>query len=381
MPRRITKAIAAALTGVCCFFAGVAAGEPVPDPVMHFTNLPELPWTTFYYGVRFNSEGLLYLWEGSNIWRQDGVNVDSFTSIGAVANNMSDAGPIQFSRDESYILLGNGAGGQGPHLWPDPEPEHGGRIFSMPTEGSTIGQLIGDIDFHYDFATLPQQSTIAGADHKFFVNYGWEYYMTDPKSWVSVFDAVTGDNRTVLGPIPGASGAIAVDDDGSLYACVGYGATRGLIKRFDVEDVDEAFNNGVPLAWGQGVSINPDNYNNQSAAGMFFDARGFLFAGGDEGLTVFRPDGTSGTYNVSEIYSYLAYNPLNDQVLGNEPLIFSPTSQFSWSMKPAISCPPFPATPTATTRSTRTTPPFSPQIGKSRMGRIGLTAISMVTTQ
>ena len=193
MYHKLTKAFAIALAVACCFAAGIASGEPVPDPVMHIINIPDLPVSSFYYGARFNSEGLLHLWDGSYVWRQDGVNVDGFTQIGEVVGNMADAGPIQFSRDETRMLLGNGAGGWGPY-WG--EPQHAGRIFSMPTEGSTVGQPIGDIDYHYDFATLPQQSTIAGADQKFFVNYGWEYYMTDAKSWVSVFDAVTGDQSS-----------------------------------------------------------------------------------------------------------------------------------------------------------------------------------------
>lgn len=307
------KTFVAVLTVACCFTTGIAGGETVPDPVLHITNIPDLPWSSFYYGARFSSDGLLHLWDGSYVWRQDGVNVDGFTQIGGVTGNMADAGPIQFSRDGTQMLLGNGAGGWGPYMGED---YHAGRIFSMPIEGAVISQPVGDIDYHYDIVPLPQQSTIAEADQRYFVNYGWEYYMTDPKSWVSVFDASTGANQVVLADIPGASGAIATDNFGGLYACVGYGATRGLIKQFSVEAVDVAFSAGTPLAWSDGVALNPDNYDNQSAAGMFFDSRNYLFAGGNEGLTVFRPDGTSGTFDVGEgIYSSVTYNPFNDQLL------------------------------------------------------------------
>jgi hypothetical protein len=305
----------AILAVTSCLAAGVAIGDTVPTPVLTFTNIPPLPSTSYYYGARFSSDGLLYLWDGTYVWRQDGVNVDGFTQIGEVVGNMADAGPIHFSRDGSLMLLGNGAGGLGPHLNP-PQPQHGGRIFSMLVGGEVVDDPIGDIDYHYDFEMLSEQSTISGADDKFFVNYGWEYYMTDPKSWVSVFDAESGANQVVLTDIPGASGAVTIDNEGSLYACVGYGAERGLIKKFSVEAVDEAYDSEMPLTWSDGVAVNPDNYDNQSAAGLFFDSRGFLFSGGNEGLTVFRPDGTSGTFDVgSGMYSSVAYNPLTDQVV------------------------------------------------------------------
>ena len=140
--------------------------------------------------------------------------------------------------------------------------------------------------------------------------------MADPKGWVSVFDAETKANQVVVADIPGASGAITVDNSGNLYACVGHGDARGLIKQFSVDSVDAAFNSGVPLSWSEGIALNPDNYDNNSAAGLFSDTRGYLFAGGSEGLTVFRPDGSSGTFDVgSEVYSSVSYNPLNDQVL------------------------------------------------------------------
>lgn len=313
MYRQNIRTFAIALAVACCFIAGITEGAVVPDPILHITNIPELPWSSFYYGARFSSQGLLYLWDGSYVWRQNGINVDGFTQIGAVTGNMADAGPIQFSRDGTQILLGNGAGGWGPYMGQDYQA---GRIFSMPIGGSVVSTPVGDIDYHYDIVPVPKQSTIAQPNQKYLVNYGWEYYMTDAKSWVSVFDASTGANQVVLANIPGASGAITTDNFGNLYACVGYGETRGLIKHFSVEAVDAAFSSGVPLTWNDGIALNPDNYNNQSAAGMFFDSRNYLFAGGNEGLTVFRPDGTSETYDVGAgVYSSVAYNPFNDELL------------------------------------------------------------------
>jgi hypothetical protein len=286
----------------------------VPNPILEIANIPELPSTSFYYGARFNpSSGLLYLWDGTNVYRQNGVNVDGFTKIGEVSNNMSDAGPIQFSSDGTQILLGNGAGGWGPYVG---HPEYAGEIFTMSIAGGTVTQPISTIQYHYDITTLPKQSTIVGTSQKYFVDFGWQYYQSDPKSWVSVFDASTGVNTVVLANIPGASGAITTDSSGNLYACVGYGEERGLIKKFSLAAIDAAFNSGTPLSWSDGVALNANNYNNQSAAGMFFDSRGYLFAGGNEGLTVFRPDGVSETYDVGAgVYSSITYDPVNDELL------------------------------------------------------------------
>ena len=198
MCQRSIKALATALAAICCFANGIANGEPVPDPVLQITNIPALPGSSFHYGANFSPDGLLHLWDGSYVWRQNGVNVDGFTQIGEVIDNMADAGPILFSRDGTQMLLGNGTGGWGPYV---EHPEYAGRIFSMPVEGSVVSQPISDIDYHYDMAILPRQSTIAQADQKYFVNYGWEYYMTDPKSWVSVFDAETEANQVVVAAI------------------------------------------------------------------------------------------------------------------------------------------------------------------------------------
>ncbi|MBN1911470.1 MAG: hypothetical protein JW818_17135, partial [Pirellulales bacterium] len=174
-----------------CLAAGMVRAEDVPAPVGHLMNVPALPWSSFHHSVVYSTDGLLYLWDGSYVWQQDGVGVDGFTQIGEVPGNMADAGPIRFSPDGTQFLLGNGAGGWGPMSG---EEYHAGRLFGMPIGGAVLSQPLGDIDYHYDIATLPSQSTIAQPGQKFFINFGWENYMNDPKSWVSVFDAATGMN-------------------------------------------------------------------------------------------------------------------------------------------------------------------------------------------
>ncbi len=64
-----------------------------------------------------------------------------------------------------------------------------------------------------------------------------------------------------------------------------------------------------------GVLFNPTASGNQSGAGLFFDADGYLFSGGNEGITCFKPDGTVSTVLDTGQYTSLVYNPMNDQIL------------------------------------------------------------------
>jgi len=305
------------------------AGPVVPSPAATITGIPTSSDYSFFVGVRYNQDGLLYVNDGIGIWRQTEVNGSQFTQIGQISGvpddsgsgsyaNSSDAGPINFSQDGSRILIGNGAGGWKIYMG---EEWHNGRLFSMPVNGGTVSQPVGDIDWHYDLIAVSARSTMPDSASKYFINHGVDTYMTDAKSHVSVFDETTGMSQKVIANIPGASASIAVDANGNLYACSGYGDTRGLIKYFEAAAVDEAYALGQTLDWEDGTPLNPDNYNNTSGAGMFFDARGYLFVGGNEGVTVFRPNGTSETYDIGKallgytIYSSLAYNPLLDQIL------------------------------------------------------------------
>lgn len=304
--------------------APALGGAVVPPPVATLTGLPQPSENSFFLGVRYHSNGLLYINDGIGIWRQAGINASQFERIGEISGvpddagngaypNSSDAGPINFSQDGTRLLVGNGAGGWQIYFG---QEWHNGRLFSMPVEGATVSVPVGDIDWHYDFVPVSTNSHIADSASKHFVNHGVADYMTDAKSFITVFDEGTGEDQIVVSNVPGASASIAVDAAGNLFACNGYGDTRGLIKRFDADLVDAAYESGTPVDWASGTPLNPYNYNNNSGAGMFFDARGYLYAGGNEGLTVFRPDGTSETYDLGAgSYCSFAYNPALDQIL------------------------------------------------------------------
>jgi autotransporter-associated beta strand protein len=313
------------------------AGDPVA--VATLTSLPAPNHNAFNTSFRYDSYGILFAWDGYQVWRQNGVNLDAFTSIGTVVAgnseplswpgstggpyNSADAGPINFSGDGQQILLGNGSGGYGPWGGKDGigpyEFEHTDRIWSMPISGGAVSlpsgtQPVGKIAYHNDFLPLPDASTITGKNQMYFVNQGNATYSG---SSISVFDQATGTNVTVIDNGPGATTSLAFNPkNGRLYAGVGYGADRGKIYSFGLDQLDQAFKTNTPLDFvTNGTLFNPTAWNNQSGAGMFFDADGYLFSGGNEGITCFKPDGTlSKVLNMGD-YTALVYNPANDQVL------------------------------------------------------------------
>jgi hypothetical protein len=116
---------------------------------------------------------------------------------------------------------------------------------------------------------------------------------------------------------PGATTSLTFNTaDNRLYAGVGYGANRGKIYSFGLDKLDSAFLNNSPLDFtADGVLFNPTAWKNQSGAGMFFDAHGYLFSGGNEGITCFAPDGAVSSVLDMGNYTSLIYNPFNDQIL------------------------------------------------------------------
>ena len=215
------------------------------------TSLPAPGPNAFSTTFRYSSDGSLFAWDGFHVWKESGVNVDSFNQLGTVifsndggAHNDADAGPINFSGDGQRILLGNGDGDG------EREGPAAGLIWSMPISGGTVSlpagtQPVGTVPYHYDFLPVPSVSTIPGDDTKYLVNQGTSSYSS---SSISVFDESTGTNTTVVSAGPGASTTLAFNPKNDrLYVGLGYGDDRGKIYSFGLNQIDQAFETNNPL--------------------------------------------------------------------------------------------------------------------------------------
>jgi hypothetical protein len=119
-------------------------------------------------------------------------------------------------------------------------------------------------------------------------------------------------NKPVIENIPGSSGSMAISPSGDLFVGVGSGDEPGHLRAFSLAAVENAYNTSNPLDWTDGALFN--SVSNNSAFGLFFDARGYLFAGGPDGITVFDPSGTAVVYE-NTFYTSIDYDAENDLVL------------------------------------------------------------------
>ncbi|REK12021.1 MAG: hypothetical protein DWQ37_13465 [Planctomycetota bacterium] len=271
--------------------------EVLPPPTYDLT-LPPPAANAFGVSVAFGpSDGLLYVWDGASVLKQDAPLSGSFTSIGNVGSGSSDAGPVAFSRDGDELLLGNGAGGALGGANAD-------LIFSIPAAGGDGNVAIGTVPYHARFLAAP----LGASNDLYFINQGNASFSA---SSVSVFDATDGSNVSVIADIPGASTAMAVDALDRLFVGVGFGPQRGQLRSFALSDIQTAYDTTAPLNWTSGDVFNAAD--NNSGAGLFFDARGYLFAGGPSGVTVFG-NGIVETYE-NNGFTLVDYDPVNDLVL------------------------------------------------------------------
>ncbi len=315
MFRRILAVVAALLSGQ------LVNGQTLPSPVTTITSFPPVATTPsgnpygFSTAMRFSPAGLLYAWDCQNVWRQSGVNVDSFGAapIGTVPSNGADAGPINFSQDGKTLLIGNGSGGY------DFSGSSSGLLFTMPVTGGPATPA-GTLLYHFDFVPSPVASTIPNSATKFVVDRGSADFST---SEVDVFNDATGASAPLIRNIPGASSSIAFDSANRLYVSIGFGPSRGQIRRFTLPQLDLAAG-GAPLDWTSGQLFN--SADNNSGSGMFFDGRGDLFVGGPNGIAVFDHSGASQSYSTgTNSFPSITRNAVNDQfalLLGgtNDPL-------------------------------------------------------------
>ncbi|MEX0678559.1 MAG: hypothetical protein WD063_15870 [Pirellulales bacterium] len=280
------------------FCGAFTRAEVLPPPPIPVT-LPLPAPNAFGVSVAFGpGDGLMYVWDGASVLKQDAPLATTYSSIGDVGSGSADAGPIAFSRDAGELLIGNGAGGL-------LGGSHAGLIFTIPSSGGDSHVEIATIEFHDNFLAAP----LGISNHKFFVNQG---NVSFSASSVSVLDNTDGTNVPVIGNIPGPSGGMAIHSSGRLFVGVGFGPQRGQLRSFPLSAVEMAYDTDMPLDWDDGEVFN--SLDNNSGFGMFFDARGFLFAGGPNGVTVFDPEGNAVVYE-NNGFTGVVYDSLNDRVL------------------------------------------------------------------
>ncbi len=292
-----------ALIAVELASVGQGVAQTLPSPVTVISSYPPPAPNAFLTNMRFGPDGLIYAWDGQHVWRQSGVNVDGFDTpaFGTVPSNGSDAGPINFSQNGQTIIVGNGSGGQ------DFSGASSGLLYTMPAAGGSAG-LAGTVPFHQDLVPPPAAATMSGAAVKFLVDRGSADFAT---SEIDLFDFATGAMAPLIRNIPGASSSIAFDSENRLCVGIGFGSSRGQVRRFTLPLVDLAAS-GQPLDWTTGQLFN--TVDNNSGAGMFFDARGNLFVGGPNGATVFNANGASQFYSTgASSFPIVMYNATNDQ--------------------------------------------------------------------
>ncbi len=315
-----------------------SANNALPNSVTTPYTLPLTQGNTFQgtTAICFGPDGLIYAWDGMNISRQTGVNVDGFTQFGTVYtqtgpnswSGYADPGPLAFSQNGASLLIGDGGGSF------DPTGASNGLFSTMPASGGAATAVpsspLPAAPLYYNYSAV----AVPGAPSEFLVDIGSSDFSS---SAVVLYNAKTGVAQAVIGQsspssgdgvsIPGASSSIAVDAAGNFYVGVGAGASQGQINRFSLSALEAAAANGSPLNWSSGQAI-PNSAGNNTGAGIFVDARGYLFAGGSggsfspaaNGITIFAPNGAAKTYLNSTFFgdAQITYNPLNDQIAVQE---------------------------------------------------------------
>jgi hypothetical protein len=305
--RRLIAAGAAALLAASAAASVASAATPVAT-----FSLPAPSSIAFGTSAIYGSDGLLYAYDGKNVFKQGAVNGSSFAKISTAdaAVTGSDAGPVTFTQNGSTIVVGTGSGGT--------DFSSAGKFLTLPAAGGTFTPLSAVIPGQFAFTPLPASSTVVGAGNKLAMNQG-----DFASSSVSYFDITSGSNVSVISSIPGASSELAFGPGGNLYVGVGFDGDndgagpdtdhRGEIRSFTIGALDGAFNSATPIPFSSGTLLNAAS--NNGGNGFFVSQAGYLFAGaGSEGgLITISPTGDVTSYNLGLSFPALRYNPTNDQ--------------------------------------------------------------------
>ena len=253
--------------------------------------------------MRFGPDGLIYAWDGQNVWQQAGVNVDVLQATRAVWHRAVD----RLRRRPDQLLA----------KWPNDLDRQRGRRkrfqwrkqrarYTMPAVGG-VATLAGTLQFHQDFVPAPLRRRCPTRRRSF-----WSIAVRRTSrraAWTCLISSLA--RRAAHPEHPRASASITFDLATGFTLALDSGriAGKSAASRCRCWTLAAA---GMPLDWTAGQLINAAD--NNGGSGMFLDARGKLFVGGPDGVTVFDPTGAAQSYSTGpSTFPVVFRNATNDQ--------------------------------------------------------------------
>jgi hypothetical protein len=218
-------------------FSWVSVASASPTPITTFFGPLPADGVAFSTSYTYGDDGLLYAFDGRDVLKQDGLNASTFTALSTSSTSVAgaDAGPIAFAPGGSTIVVGTGSGGL------DFSGNSNGIFLTTSAAGSGFTQLTTVAPNQYYFTAVTGLSSLLNASNLMVVNQGNASFTG---SFVSYYDLATETNVTVVDNIPGSSSFLTYDSAGNLYVGIGFGATRGEIRRLRVKHAA-----GLPHPW------------------------------------------------------------------------------------------------------------------------------------
>ena len=317
-------------------------------PVNTITGVPPTNYSAgaFATSLTYGSDGLMYVWDGQNVYQQTTKNGNAFAQVGtAPFPNSARSRPDQLFRGRQHTFAGQRRRRFFKHLSALPSlASYNGLLFALPAPsppGVTTPPVLsaayaGTLAYNFSAIPVPKGTLLPDASNSYFVDYATANFGS---SQVAIFDAKTGTVTPVITGIPGASTSLTIDSSGRLYVGIGYAYgsdPTGKIETFSVADLVQA---SQPIAWSDPTYSKAfykanDGNDYDTGNGMFVDAQGYFFTAGGNfgvagGLTMISPQGVVTTYafesNADQDPS-IAYNPLLNQFAltpyGGVPEIF-----------------------------------------------------------